>query len=240
VDEFIDEDGEMDDDTHGAPPLFTSGDKGMSTPVHKGSPQRAQALSLSVNTQPTVTNTQKDKVVNRTTKSVPLRDRESIGSDPSISDRALRSAYGLSDDQIRRVHWLVDRQVEILGSADRNHAFYVKRAAEAVQAGDDGLLDRMLGELKQAATTIAVASRPAYFHRMYTDALEKHSRPAAIPATSRGLFRPPEDEQSEDPRTRLIADAEERGFVIPDHIRSADIATVNRWWAGLMDGSPSL
>jgi hypothetical protein len=179
------------------------------------------------------------KVVNRNDQSVPVRDRESIGSETSISDRALRSTYDLSDDQIGRVHWLVDRQVETLGSAERNHAFYVKRAAEAVQAGDDGLLDRMLGELKQAATTIAVASRPAYFHRMYTEALEKQRRPAATSPGDRGLFRPPEDDQSNDPRTRLITDAEERGFNIPDHIRSADIATVNRWWANLMDGSPS-
>jgi hypothetical protein len=169
----------------------------------------------------------------------PVRDRKPTRRDASISDRALRSTYELSDAQVGRVHWLVDRQVELLGSADRNHAFYVKRAAEAVQAGEDVVLDRTLGDFKQASASIAVASRPAYFHGMYTEALEKQRRPVPIPPGDRGLFRPPDDGQPADPRTRIIADAERRGFPIPDHIRSADIATVNRWWGGLIDGSPS-
>jgi hypothetical protein len=179
------------------------------------------------------------KVVNRNDHRNPIRDRLSAGSTSSISDRALRSAYELSADQIGRVHWLVDRQVEILGSAGRNHAHYVKRAAEAVQAGDDALLDRTLGELNQAARTMAVASRPAYFHRMYTEAREKYRTAPLAPALDRRneLFRAPEANRDTDPRARIIADAEQRGFIIPDHIHNADLAIVNRWWANLIDGS---
>ncbi|MCK6557471.1 hypothetical protein L6Q96_23275, partial [Candidatus Binatia bacterium] len=43
---------------------------------------------------------------------------------PSISDRALRSKYGFTDDQIGQVHWLVEKQIEILGAAERNHGNY--------------------------------------------------------------------------------------------------------------------
>lgn len=183
----------------------------------------------------------------------PVRDRPAAGREASISDPALRSTYQLSDDQIGRVHWLVERQVEILGSAERNHSHYVKRAAEAVKAGNDPVLDRLLGEFKQAAATIAVASRPAYFHRMYQEALEKYQtetepKSAATPPPGdhhRGpqagadLFRPPENDQPNDPRARIIADAEGRGFSVPDYIRTADLSAVNHWWAGLIDSAPS-
>jgi hypothetical protein len=55
----------------------------------------------------------------------------------------------------------------------------------------------------------------------------------------RDLFRPPEEQEVGDSRTRMIADAERRGFPIPDYIRNADTSAVNRWWAGLVDGASS-
>jgi hypothetical protein len=234
---------EEDETAQRVPPLSSAVDKGVSLAGHKGSPQRAQALSPTVDTQHTVTNLQSDKVVN------PINDHRDPRSDwpiagrkHTISDRALRSRYELSDDRIGRVHWLVDRQIEILGSADRNHAHYVKRAAEAVRAGDDALLDRMLGELKQATGTLPVGSRPAYFHRMYAEALERHRTDAFHDSARRAddarrLFGRPEDDSPVDSRTRIITDAERRGFSVPQYIRNADIAAVNQWWAALVEGS---
>lgn len=179
----------------------------------------------------------------------PAGNRASAGQKGGISNRALQSKYHLDEDQIGRVHWLVEKQAETLGSAGRNHAYYVKRAAEAVRHGNDHVLDRLLGELKQAASEIAVGSRPAYFHAMYTEALEREPvatapRPARVsppagrrrgPEAVADLIHPPAPTDIDDSRTRLIADAERRGFPIPDYIRSADIPAVNRWWAGLTD-----
>lgn len=170
-----------------------------------------------------------------------------------ISDRVLRATYRLTDDQIGRVHWLVKKQADVLGAVERNHRHYVKRAAEAVRDSDDAVLDQMLGELNQAANTIAVGSRPAYFHTMYTDALEKHldettPQPARGPIPGnrrhgpqavRDLFRPAQDDQAVDPRIQMIADAERRGHSVPDHIRNADTSAVNRWWADLFEDTPS-
>jgi hypothetical protein len=244
-DPAVGHEGDEDEITQRRLPLSSDVDKGVSPPVHKGGAQRGQPLSPAVDTQDTVTNLQTDKVVNPTNDHRNrVRDRASIGREHLISDRALRSRYKLSDPQIGRVHWLVDRQIEILSSADRNHANYVKRAAEAVQAGDDALLDRMLGELKQTTRAIAVASRPAYFHRMYAEALEHRRAGAALASRDAprgfdlpaGLFGPSQDDPSIDPRTRIITDAEHRGFSVPDYIRNADIAAVSQWWAGLDNG----
>jgi len=177
-------------------------------------------------------------------------NRSSAGAvPPTISDRALRATYNLTDEQIGRVHWLVEKQTDVLGAAARNHAYYVKRAAEAIRDGDGDFLDQMLGDLKQAATEIAVASRPAYFHALYTNALEnRRTEPAVRPspptahrtATSTlgrlgDLFRGSKDNQPNDTRNRMITDAEDRGFAVPEHIRTADLPAVNQWWAALPD-----
>lgn len=178
------------------------------------------------------------------TMSRPKHDRRQI-----ISDRALRAKYQLSDEQIDRVHRLVAMQADILSAGDRNHAAYVQRAAEAVRDGAGNLLDATLGEFKQAATEIGVGSRPAYFHAMWTEAVERHASdqaPVSLPApkyahstelqTVGDAFAHVLDhhqEHHEDPRTRLITDAERRGFRVPDYIRTADIPAVNRWWAAL-------
>lgn len=128
----------------------------------------------------------------------------------------------------------------------------MKRAAEAVRDGAGDFLDHQLGDFKQAATEIAVESRPAYFHAMYAEAVQKHrteagasptpqvprrssptGEPQRLGETFSDLFHPTQEHIPDDPRARLIADAERRGFPVPDYIRTADIRTVNRWWAAL-------
>lgn len=122
---------------------------------------------------------------NDQTSSVKGNRSTAVAVNPTISDRALRATYNLTDEQIGRVHWLVDKQTDVLGATARNHAHYVKRAAEAVRDGAGNFLDQMLGDLKQAATEIAVGSRPAYFHALYTDALEKrHADTPVRPSTA--------------------------------------------------------
>lgn len=169
---------------------------------------------------------------------------------PSISDRALRSKYGFTDDQIGQVHWLVEKQIEILGAAERNHGNYVKRAAEAVRDGESQALDHKLGDFKQASTAIAVGSRPAYFHAMWTEVLQK--RGIAIPAPSErstrnaddrpqrigGLFGHggADDDPERDRIAKILADAQSRGHRVPDFIRTSNnFAQVSRWWAALVD-----
>ena len=176
---------------------------------------------------------------------VTANDQKSIPKNrpPRISDRVLRSTYGLNDEQVGIVHRLVDKQLETLGAGDRNFAGYVKRAAEAVRDGLGEALDFKLSDFKQAATAIAVGSRPAYFHAMWTE--ERENRRSTVPKPQHrtgeqpqrlGDFfgRPASDPTGTDPRiARLIADAERRGFPVPAYIRTADIQAVNRWWASL-------
>ncbi|MGB5102278.1 MAG: helix-turn-helix domain-containing protein [Steroidobacteraceae bacterium] len=170
---------------------------------------------------------------------------------PTISNTALRSKYELTDDQIGRVHWLVQKQAETLGAVERNHAHYVKRAAEAVRDGADNLLDAKLGDFKQASTDIAVGTRPGYFHSMWLEALQQRSALDTAPSLptpkSRtsgpqavgDLFRHSQNASAEDPRARMIADAERRGVRVPDYIRAADVAAVGRWWAAILEAAPS-
>ncbi len=178
-------------------------------------------------TQYTVTKIQ--KVVNDVTANDPVNSRidrtSAPGTVPTISEPALRRTYQLTDQQIGRVHWLVQKQIDLLGAGQRNHAHYVKRAAEAIRDDREDLLERTLGDFKQAATTVPVGNRPGYFHAMYADALgQPHDRSADTTSTDA------------DPRVaRLIADAERRGFPVPTYIREADILTANRWWAELGD-----
>lgn len=175
-------------------------------------------------------------IVNDVTDNDPTK-RTRSGRRPTarvLSRPALRSTYGLNDLQMDRVGRLVDRQAEILGAVERNHAAYVERAAEAVRDGQADLLEYVLGDFKQAATKVAVGSRPGYFHAMYKSALdEDHERGQTLrQPVSQLRHEPP---ISDDSRSRLIVDAERRGFPVPDHVRGADIATVTRWWADLSD-----
>lgn len=181
------------------------------------------------------------KVVNRSDNDHrnPLVDRPSGNLEsPTISDRAIRSRYKLSDDQIGRVHWLVQKQTEILGAAVRNHRHYVKRAAEAVRDGNDTILDRLLSELKQVASETGVGTRPAYFHAMYTEALGKQASILSEPTPSTIPNLPAERRpEPTDARARMIADAEHRGITVPDYIRRAEPSAVAQWWAALIDSN---
>lgn len=244
---------EEQEDVRRTPPLSPIVDKGVSPSKHRASAPGGQALSSDVDTQETVTNQQKDKIVNDHRE--PIRDRSGERSNGEISDNALRSTYGLDDQGVAQVHRLVEKQAEYLSHVDRNHANYVKRAAEAVRDGYAYLLDQMLGELRDMVRTkpVPVASRPAYFHKMFVRALKDHQtqtrpnttfvEPLSTTETTTteprgGLFRSPEPAVS-DPRSRILDDAERRGFSVPDHIRHADLRDINQWWANLGDGSPT-
>ncbi len=194
-------------------------------------------------TQETVTKKQNNEVVTVTANDLES-NREGTGR--RISDRALRSKYGLTDDQVGRVHWLVDKQIATLGAGDRNHAHYVQRAAHAVKDGEDKFLDQELGEFKQAASQIAVGSRPAYFHAMWTEQVQQRhaiAGRASLPQTPAPTDEPENlaqlfarrTDDHPDSRRRMIADAETRGFTIPDYIRTADDNVVSLWWAALAD-----
>lgn len=239
------------------PVLAPTAASGTPGPAESAAPDRQRASGQDRHS----TSTYKDPLKNtqKVVNAVKANDRKSTTkghrpmagkTTPTISDRALRATYKLTDDQIGRVHWLVEKQLEVLGAGDRNHGHYVKRAAEAVRDGDGDFLDHQLGDFKQAATEIAVGSRPAYFHAMYTEALEKNRAAAPFqsvpipeltttPPTPQTIGNPFAERQlsnpaPEDSRSRMIADAERRGFPIPDHIRTADIRAVNRWWATLV------
>jgi hypothetical protein len=216
----------------------------------------AQERTQTSDYEEAITNNQ--KVVN----TLPANDlddstRPSIvirGRPSRISDRALRRTYGLDDEQIGRVHHLVQKQLEILGAGERNHGHYVKRAAEAARDRNTDLLEAVLGDFKQASHEIAVGSRPAYFHAMYHDAAlargKSDDRPAPpMPPTQIATDDPVLGHTSlesvgtvltrthaahvDDGRLRIIADAEGRGFTVPDHIRNADLQQVRQWWASL-------
>jgi hypothetical protein len=144
----------------------------------------------------------------------------------------------------------VQKQADTLGAIDRNHAHYEKRAAPPPPRGHDNLLDHKLGDFKQASTDIAVGNRPGYFLSMWREALAQRQRPSSPPLTSRetangpesvaDLFRRSADTASDqDPRARMIADAERRGVRVPDYIKTADLAAVGRWWAALSESTPT-
>ncbi len=192
--------------------------------------------------QVTVTKEQVNEVVNDVTPNDPKTSiPPTRRTPPTISTRALRTTYGLTDDQIGRVHYLVEKQIDILGAADRNHANYVKRAAEAVRDGQDALLDHTLGDFKQAAGSIAIGTKPAYFHAMYAEALANRQAassaadmpPRQLAEAFSHLFEGRSSSSDPDGRiSRMIADAEKRGVLVPDHIRtSTDPLHVGRWWA---------
>ena len=100
--------------------------------------------------------------------------KEGRSRTPTISDRALRSKYGLETAQLAQVHYLVGKQGEVLGSIGRDHGHFVKRAAEAVVAGHADLLDETLSRFKEIARKRSPASSPAYFQTVWTEAVENH------------------------------------------------------------------
>lgn len=151
-----------------------------------------------------------------------------------ISDRALRAKYGFTDQQVGEVHYLVERQSTLLGAVQRNHAHYVKRASEAVAAGDGQLLDAKLGDFKQAATAITVDLAPAYFHTMWMEDCDRRRGQANAKRVTDRITRPTESTRHDDRIARMIADAEKRGIPVPDYVRhSTNYQQVIQWWAGL-------
>ncbi len=92
---------------------------------------------------------------------------------PTISDRALRSKYGLAAAQLARVHYLVGKQGDVLGSIERDHGHFVERAAEAIVTGHEDLLDETLSRFKEIARKRSPKSYPAYFQTMWNEAVEK-------------------------------------------------------------------
>lgn len=234
-------------------PLVRKSDQGESTDQTKG-------LVGKSDPQETVIQ-HTDKVVNTLSGNDPKKISEKGGMrrQPAISDRALRATYHLRDEQIAQVHYLVEKQIELLGAGVKNHGNYVKRAAEAVAAGAGQLLDLTLSDYKQAATAIKVVTPPAYFEPMWTEALHKRqngpTRRATVPAGSssqRQGFERAGDildantahvgfiSETDNRIARLIADAERRGLDIPEEIRRTNnYHQVTLWWATLVDHDAS-
>jgi hypothetical protein len=174
------------------------------------------------------------KVVNALPTNDLKKPLERGKSAPAISDRALRAKYGLTDEQLGQVHYLVERQVSLLGSVERNHAHYVKRAAEAVAAGEGQILDAKLGDFKQASTSLTVGLAPAYFHTMWKEETDRRRRQVAVKTPAEKIGRGASPAAADDRITRMIADAESRKVRVPEHIRqSTNYQQVARWWASL-------
>lgn len=228
-------------------------------PTVSGFPDTA---TVSGSTDTVNPDTNQNQIINqKVVNALPSNDHKTLPGKkeklaPRISDRALRATYGLSNEQTGQVHYLVEKQITVLGAGVRNHAHYVKRAAEAVAAGDGNLLDVTLSDYKQAAATKKdpVANPPAFFTSMWNEARQRRASVAVNPEPARqststdltplrgslaSAMRPP----AADPDTRIeriIDNATARGFTVPENIRrSSHYPTVARWWAALED-EPSI
>jgi len=207
----------------------------LSTSVHKGDVRRgAQALTTAVHTQDTVRQETVSKNVNV--------DRNQLGkstrprrSPSAVSEQALINHYGFNQRQIDETQALVDLQLDVLGAGDRNHAAYVKRAAEAVRDGTANILRLAIGDLKDTNRRKAIVSLPAYFTRVY-DAMHAealHWKPEPLGTI---LPTPPAalTDETEDLRTtqreRLLEDIAAKGYPIPHHIRRASISEIASWY----------
>jgi hypothetical protein len=106
----------------------------------------------------------------------------------TINHDALRSSYGLTDPQLGRVEYLVERQGHFLGSLDRNHRNYVKRAAEAIRDRLDGQLEMALRDFAEASRAMKEPPRvpPAYFQAIWD-----HATQAILAARSQPNQTPP-------------------------------------------------
>ena len=147
----------------------------------------------------------------------------------TISEAALANSYGLTDGQIDATCRLVDLQIEVLGAGDRNHAAYVKRAAEAVRDDTAKLLQLTLADVKDASHRKAIASLPAYFTRVYDAMRGAASRPQlellasqrhqltgdSSPADFRKLLR-----------QRLLTSIAASDHPIPSQLRDASTADI--------------
>lgn len=141
---------------------------------------RADYKDSENNTQPNVNVSQKPLPATS-------NPREHLAPSPSINREALQQAYRLSDQQLSRLEYLVDRQGHFLGSLDRNQRNYIKRAAEALRDGTDGQLEMALRDFDDAAKAMKNPPRirPAYFQtvwgHMVTAVLNARSHPGSPP-----------------------------------------------------------
>lgn len=105
----------------------------------------------------------------------------------TINHAALQARYGVTEAQLGRVEYLVERQGLFLGDLDRNHRNYVKRAAEAVRDRLDGQLEMALRDFDEAAKAMKEPPRirPAYFQAVWDHAtaaiLAARSQPNQTP-----------------------------------------------------------
>lgn len=154
-------------------------------------------------------------------------------SSSAISEQALMNRYGFEEQQIDETHGLVALQVDVLGAGDRNHASYVKRAAEAVRDHTANILRLTLGELKDTNHHKTIVSLPAYFTRIYDAARAEALRGRAEPVpTSEPL--PPTPLTDEDlrraQREQLIESIAAKGYRIPDQIRWSSVGDIAAWY----------
>lgn len=153
----------------------------------------------------------------------------------AISETALTKHYGLTSDQVDKVRRLVDQQADVLGHRDRNHAAYVKRAAEAVRDGLAAILDTALGDVKDTSHRKAIASLPAYFTRVY-DAMRSEATRPRLDFTQRarrgeGTHEPTSaGDVMRSQRDRLIASISAQGFTLPPHLKNASVTAIAAWY----------
>ncbi|MFI5398512.1 MAG: helix-turn-helix domain-containing protein [Candidatus Binatia bacterium] len=183
----------------------------------------------------------KEHSMNNTQKNVNVVENLLIGSHRrdrstgAISERALANHYGFNQQQVDETQALVNLQLDVLGAGDRNHAAYVKRAAEAVRDGIANILRLAIGDLKDTNHRKAIVSLPAYFTRVY-DAMREEalrSRPAAFATISTSAPAALMDETEElrmTQRERLLEDIAAKGYPIPHHIRRASISEIAAWY----------
>lgn len=154
---------------------------------------------------------------------------------PAISESALAKHYGLTREHIDKVRRLVDHQADVLGHRDRNHAAYVKRAAEAVRDGLTAVLESALGEVKDASHRKAIGSLPAYFTRVY-DAMRAEATRPRLDFAGAQRRREASDEPTSagdvmrTQRQRLIAAIAAQGLSLPTHLTEASITDIAAWY----------
>lgn len=183
-------------------------------------------------------NTQENVNVIHNLKTRPNRGQRSTFA---ISEEALVNRYALTLQQVDETHALVGLQLDVLGAGERNHAAYVKRAAEAVRDGTAHILRLAIGDVKDTSRRRGIASLPAYLSRVY-DAMRAEAlrRPPDVPPTTDAtvpILLSDADLRNAH-RQRLIEDLETKGVSIPAHVRRASIADIATWYDGVDSTGP--
>lgn len=164
---------------------------------------------------------------------------------PRVSWPALQKKWGLDEKQCGEVSYLVEQQANYLGAGERNHAYYVKRAAEAVVAK---LPSRLIAEIRSFDEQVQQAknppkSKPAVFHRRWQEVLANAQRRKDDPLGDlvdsvienvSGKTQPTKDtldnlDPTERQRRNYLAQLDRQGYQIPEHVRRASIKEIGRW-----------